>query len=193
MYNNISGVVLAGGANKRFGGIIKSNILFTGKPIISLITETLGFIFNELIIVTNTPSEFMDNSSCKIVGDIFTGTGPLGGIHAALKASSGEAIFVFAGDMPYLNSELIINQIDSFLENESDALVPRMNQNIEPLHSIYNRKVIWKLEEYLNSKQNVAVHEFLKRIDARYLNIEDSEETKKAFTNINSPSDIVFY
>jgi molybdopterin-guanine dinucleotide biosynthesis protein A len=193
MYNNISGVVLAGGANKRFGGITKSNMVLNGKTIIARITETLSEVFSELILVTNTPDEFAEYTQCRIISDVYREAGPLGGIHAALKAASGEAIFVFAGDMPYLNSKLIIQQTDLFQENESDALVPRIKQNIEPLHSVYSRKIISSLEEYLNCKHNVAVREFLRNIDVRYLKIEDSEESKKAFTNINSPSDMVFY
>jgi molybdopterin-guanine dinucleotide biosynthesis protein A len=37
--------------------------------------------------------------------------GPLGGIHSALKASTKESLFVFTGDMPLLDKEMIVRQI----------------------------------------------------------------------------------
>lgn len=52
MYNNISGVILAGGTNKRFGGITKANIVIYGETIASRISETLSEIFGDIIIVT---------------------------------------------------------------------------------------------------------------------------------------------
>ena len=81
-----------------------------GKPIISWILNAMEDLFDETLIVTNTPEEYKDYSSCRLVPDQFIKVGPLGGIHAALKAASFEMIFVFAGDMPLLNKDLIILQ-----------------------------------------------------------------------------------
>lgn len=190
MINSISGVILAGGANKRFNSTTKSNIVINGKTIISRIVDTISDIFDEIIIVTNTPEEFKEYSNYKIVGDHFLKIGPLGGIHAALKESSKEALFVFAGDMPLLDKKYIIRQIDFYNSNICDILIPRINQFIEPLHAIYNITLIEKLEEYLTSDTNYAVRDFFKFVNVLYMQLEESEETKNAFININSPSDI---
>lgn len=190
---NISGVVLAGGANKRFNGSTKAKIVIDGKTIISRIIDSLTDIFDEIIIVTNTPEEYEEFKKHKIITDVFDKKGPLGGIHAALKASSKEAIFVFAGDMPFLNKGLIIKQIEYYRNHKYDILIPMINENIEPLHGIYDLSVNITLEEYLKADHNKAVREFFKLVKVGYIQFEDSEETRKAFTNINSPSDIVFY
>jgi molybdopterin-guanine dinucleotide biosynthesis protein A len=191
MINNISGVILAGGVSRRFKGVTKSNIIINGKTIISRIVDTLSDIFDEIIIVTNTPEEFTEYCNFKIVGDQFLRAGPLGGIHAAFKASSKEALFVVAGDMPLLDKKFIISQIDYYNRNMCDVLIPRINQNIEPLHAIYNISLIKTLEEYLSGDNDYAVRKFFKMVNVRYLQLEESEETKNAFTNINSPSDIL--
>lgn len=191
IFSNISGVILTGGSNTRFDGITKANLLIDGRTIISGITEILKQIFPEIIIVTNTPEEFIEYSEYRIVGDHFIKVGPLGGIHAALKASSCNAVFVVAGDMPFLNKDLIVRQTDFFLNNNCDALVPAVNQNIEPLHAIYNIIILDKLEKYLSGDSNFAVREFFNKIDTRYLEFENSDETMIAFTNINTPSDFI--
>jgi molybdenum cofactor guanylyltransferase len=190
MINNISGIILAGGANKRFNGTTKSNIIINGETIISRIIATIRDIFDEIIIVANTPEEFKEHNNYKIVSDQFLKTGPLGGIHAALKASSKEALFVFAGDMPLLDKKFIIRQIDYYNTNKCDILVPRINKYIEPLHSIYNISIIKTLEEYLTGNNDYAVREFFKKMNVKFIQFKESEGTKNAFTNINSPSDI---
>jgi len=190
MVHSISGIILAGGANRRFNGMTKSNIIIDGKTIISRITDTIRDIFDEIIIVTNTPEEFKEYNKYKIVSDQFLKVGPIGGIHAALKASSKEALFVFAGDMPLLQNKLIIRLIDFYNSHRCDVLVPRINKNIEPLHAIYNISIKRTLEEYLKGDHDYAVRKFFKRVNVSYLQFKESEETINVFTNINSPSDI---
>jgi molybdopterin-guanine dinucleotide biosynthesis protein A len=190
MTHRISGVILAGGANTRFNNLTKSNIVINGKTIISRIIHALSGIFDEIIIVTNTPEEFKEYSIYKIVGDQFLKIGPLGGIHAALKASTKEAIFVFAGDMPLLDEKYILQQINFYKDNYCDILIPKISQRIEPLHAIYNISLIDTLESYLTGSHDFAVRDFFKTVNVTYLQLEESVETKNAFTNINSPSDI---
>ncbi len=187
---SISGVILAGGVNRRFNGITKANILINGKKIISRIIDTIEGLFEEIIIVTNTPEEFQEFSDCLIISDSYLKVGPLGGIHAALKASSSDAVFVFAGDMPMLSRELIINQIEMMKSHECDILIPRFRSDIEPLHSIYKTSIAETLDLYLRQSKNFAVREFLKKVNLYYMDIETSEEAIRAFTNINSPADI---
>jgi len=190
MESRISGVILAGGDNKRFGGRTKSKIVIDGESIISRNIDTIKDLFSEIIIVTNTPEEFRDFIQYKIVGDRYFNTGPIGGIHAAMKSSSGEAIFVFAGDMPFLNKEIILNQINEFDPAKHDILIPKIGRYIEPLHAIYSTSVLDKLEDFINDRESRSVRDFLAEMNVVYLRMKESVESKRAFTNINSPSDI---
>jgi molybdenum cofactor guanylyltransferase len=190
MTQKISAVILAGGAGSRFKGRIKPKIVIEGETIISRIISIVRDIFNEIIIVTNTPREFTAFNFCKIVQDEILNAGPLGGIHAALKSSSNEAIFVFAGDMPFLDKGIILNMIDVYDNAPCDVLIPAIEEKIEPLHSIYNTSLTGYLEAYLHSDHTNAVRDFIKLLNVRYLKFDGSRENKKAFTNINSASDI---
>jgi len=190
MANSISGVILAGGTNKRFGGITKSNVVVGGKTIISRMISTISDLFDEIIIVTNKPEEFREFIQYIIVEDQYLKAGPLGGIHAALKASSEDAIFVFAGDMPFLDKEIITNQINEFNKTEHDVLIPEVNQFIEPLHAIYRKSVLNDLERFLSEGKSRAVRDFLSEENVGYFQIPNTEKTGRAFANINSPSDL---
>jgi molybdopterin-guanine dinucleotide biosynthesis protein A len=190
MANRFSGVILAGGSNKRFGGKTKANVIIDGKTIISRIISTISDFFDEIIIVTNKPEEFSEYIQYKIVEDQFLKAGPLGGIHAALKTSSEDAIFVFAGDMPFLDKEIISDQINEFNKREHDVIIPKVDQLIEPLHAIYRKSTLNHLERFLSEGKSRAVRDFLSEVNVGYLQIPKTEKTEKAFANINSPSDL---
>jgi molybdopterin-guanine dinucleotide biosynthesis protein A len=190
MIDNISGVILAGGANSRFNGLVKANIVIGGRTIISRTSDLLREIFKETIIVTNTPEEFTECTEFKIVADEILNKGPLGGIHAALKATSGEAVFVFAGDMPFIDKEIVTLLLDTYSGQSCDILIPKSGIFIEPLHSIYSKAILQNLERFLEVPGNNAVKEFIKGVNTCFMPLENSEKTRKAFTNINYPEDL---
>jgi molybdopterin-guanine dinucleotide biosynthesis protein A len=190
MVEKISGVVLAGGTGSRFDGRMKPKIVIEGEAIISRILSTVKDIFEEIIIVTNSPEEFEDLTFCKIVRDEIQNAGPLGGIHAAMKASTGKSIFVFAGDMPFLDRHVIFRMIDAYRNSHADVLMPSVGEYIEPLHSIYNLSVTEHLDVYLKSGRSLAVRDYTGLLKVEYIQFEESETIKKAFTNINAPSDL---
>ncbi len=186
----ITGVILAGGSNSRFGGRIKAKMLIAGKPVISWILDAMEGLFDEILIVTNTPEEFKLLSNCRLVPDQFLKVGPIGGIHAALKAASSDAIFVFAGDMPLVNRDLIMRQIEYFKKNKCDVLVPLIGTEIEPLHAIYNYSITEVLEKQLMDETDYSVRKLFKQLNVKYLELEDSEATRNSFFNVNTQSDL---
>jgi molybdenum cofactor guanylyltransferase len=190
MAGKISGVILAGGAGSRFNGRLKPKIVIAGESMISRIISVVRDLFDEIIIVTNNPEEFKEFSFCRIVQDQILNAGPLGGIHAAMKTSSNDAIFVFAGDMPFLDKGIILRLIDAYDTADADAVIPEIEEYIEPLHSVYSTSLTEKLEAYLKNENSHAVRDFIKSLNVKYLQFDGSEKNRKAFTNINSSSDI---
>jgi len=89
-----------------------------------------------------------------------------------------------------LDKSLIKRQIRLYNEIRSDVFIPRINENIEPLHGIYNQSVKSTLENFLNEGTDHAVKDFFKYVNVSYMELEESDETKHAFMNINYPSDI---
>lgn len=187
MIENISAVILAGGANTRLGGWTKARIRVGGKTIISRMLETLSPLFKEIIIVTNTPEEFKEFGNLIITGDEYLNAGPLGGIHAAMKVSGKEACFVFAGDMPLINREIILRETEIYTMNKNEIVVPRSGKFIEPLHSIYRNTIIHDLEACLSANNVMSVRDFIRNRNIAYFITAEEE----AFINVNFPADII--
>lgn len=187
---SISGAILAGGTNNRFRGITKANVVIEGVTIISRIISVIEKFFPELIIVTNRPDEFQEFSQFKITKDQYLNAGPLAGIHAAMKASAEEAVFIFAGDMPFPDKRIIADQIKEFNNRNCDVLIPKIGHYIEPLHAIYRKSLLNDLERFISERRNRAVRDFLGEVNVEYLQLSYNEQNRRAFTNINSPSDL---
>ena len=188
--NNVSAAILAGGANKRFNGKTKANIQISGVRIIARTVKILHDIFDDIIIVTNTPEEFKGYSHFNLVPDEIKNVGPLGGIHAALKAAKNDAVFVFASDMPCISSDLVKKHIDFYNRRRCDAAIPRIKDFKEPLHSIYNTRIKDELYDFLGGTDKYSIENFIQDLNVRYHNLEDIEEYRKAFININTPQDL---
>ena len=83
-HNNILAVVLAGGKSERFGQD-KSQVKLKGKMLIDFILSEIIDEFDEILIVTNKPINFMKSSKIYTVKDFKEGLGPLGGILSAMR------------------------------------------------------------------------------------------------------------
>ena len=188
--HNINGVILAGGENSRFSGRTKANIVVEGKSILRSILDLVSPIFRETIIVANNLDEFREYHDFRIVRDVFKKVGPLGGLHAGLKASFSEAVFLLACDMPRLSEDIITYQIDLFFRSGCEILIPRIRQWDEPLHAIYSRGVYQRLDQFLGSTRKYDIKEFLQLAEVEYFNPEQKNFKHRVFTNINTPDDL---
>lgn len=182
------GVILAGGENRRYNGTIKAKLVVDGRPIIEGSLQIISQVFDDILIVTNTADQFSEYRSYRMVPDIFKKVGPLGGLHAALKATDRDRVFMFASDMPGLSMDIIESMIKHFEIITCEILIPRYKGMIEPLHAIYSRSILDRLEDFLRTSDKFAVRDFLKLADVEYLTIENGDDMP--FLNINKPEDM---
>ena len=182
-------MLLAGGKSRRFGGTNKSLIEVEGVTIAERSVKLFRPLFHE-IILAGWPSGSPLPSGVRPVCDNYQGVGPIAGIEAALAESVTTAVFIFGGDMPWLSEEIITRQARDFLSNPADILVPRQGGLPEPLHSIWSRTLHEQLKKYLDTGGSPAVIDFFRLVRTRFMNVERTPQTLKAFTNINSPNDL---
>lgn len=190
MPRSISAVILAGGEGKRLQNPVKAKITLGGRPLIEGILEKIDGIFKEIIIVANNPDEFSGYETCSVVTDIYKGAGPLGGIHAAMTFSDSGSFFVLAGDMPFLDRNLILRMTDCYFEKAPMMLVPRTGSMSEPLHAIYSRQVLPLIEELISANKNSSVRDLFSPDITEWFDPGTSPAIQRAFTNINTPEDL---
>jgi FdhD protein len=183
----VTGVILAGGGSSRMGSN-KALLLHHGGRIIEGIYRTLAELFEEVIVVTNTP-ELYQFLPCRKVPDIYPGKGVVAGIHAGLSQSSEDAVFVVACDMPQLQGELIRHL--TTLAEGVDVVMPLSPGGYEPLHAIYGKGCLPALEELLQTGDQRVIS-LLPRVNVREVPAEEValfDQGFDSFANINTPDD----
>lgn len=182
--------ILAGGKNTRLSGRTKAKIIIDGRPLIERTIKVLDKVFNDIVIITNNENELSDYRHIRMTGDIYHNIGPLGGLHSALINTDRKAVFLVASDMPEINADIIRYVTDSFNKLGCEVLIPDYKGYIEPLHAIYNRNILERLEDFIKTTDDYTIREFLKLVNDKYLVIESIKGRRNPFININSPEDL---
>ncbi|KRE45931.1 molybdenum cofactor guanylyltransferase [Paenibacillus sp. Soil724D2] len=142
----LTGVILAGGANRRMNGELKALLPFGGQPLIVRQVDRMKILCDEIIVVTNDPKSYLPilDRSVRIITDFHTGYGPLGGMHAGLSLAKHSSVWVVGCDMPFISykaAELLWNRKREGIE----AVVPLVSGKLVPLHGIYDRECKTKI------------------------------------------------
>ena len=101
------GVLLAGGAATRFGGLPKGLAIVDELRIADRILAALRAVTDSQLVVANDVRAVEWFPSVPIVTDRIPGLGPLAGIETALRAANGAAVIVIAWDMPFITAPLL--------------------------------------------------------------------------------------
>jgi len=193
------GFLLAGGKSSRMGAD-KAFLDFGGQTLLDRALTVMGAVCGKATIVGD-PDKFAQHGSSRhdaakygsVVADIFSGCGPLAGIHAALVHSTAELNLVLAVDMPYVSRELL-----GFLfataereDNHAIVTVPRTSKGFQPLCAVYRPDFAVIAEQALRAGKY--------KIDAAFSSvsvrvIEESELlaagfSERSFFNLNTPQD----
>src|SRR6185503_18143409 len=135
--------ILSGGASARMGRN-KALLDFRGKPLIQHQIDLLSTLFDEVIVGANDPAPYA-TFKVRVVPDLLSERCALTGIHALLRATTGERIFVVACDMPYLHPKLIGTLLA--VPPDVDVVVPESDRGLEPLHAVYWKSCLPAIED----------------------------------------------
>jgi len=185
-----SGVILAGGLSTRYGGENKAFLRVGGMRILDRLFAVYGELFDEIILVTNNPGEFLEWDAL-IVTDVFPVRSSLTGIHAGLFYARHPFAFFSACDTPFLKKELVETVLDS-LEPGIDLVIPQTAAGLEPLCAAYSQRCLKAAEEHiLQNKFKIQMAlsgKRIKKIPEDVLRQKDPE--LRSFFNVNSPEDL---
>jgi molybdopterin-guanine dinucleotide biosynthesis protein A len=131
----VSVFILAGGRSTRMG-TDKAFVMLDGCTLLARALDLARSVSDGVRIVGD-PAKFA--SFAPVVEDIFPDCGPLGGIHAALRASSQELNLVLAVDLPFVSPELLHYVIGRARESSAEVTVPRASKGWQPLCAVYRR------------------------------------------------------
>src|SRR5712671_3297675 len=180
-----SAAILTGGKASRFDGRDKSALVVDGRTILERQLSELLPVAGEILIVgTHAPRE-----GVRLVSDIVPGSGPLGGLHAALTEAAHEVVVVVACDMPYVSGPFLAHLAE--LARDADAVVPQTERGYHPLCAAYTRACLVPIAERVASRR-LTMMEALTDLNVRLVSageIEKFGRRHRLLANINTPAE----
>lgn len=196
-----SAIILAGGRGRRMGMVEKALLEFEGKTILERLLENLFRVVDEVILSARDASqkeklipviENFPDRQIRFCFDTLEDAGPLEGIRAGLLESKSEYSFVCAGDMPFVNPEVV----DLLFEKAGghDAALPRWDERMfEPLHAVYSRKMLPEIEKAFERGKHSVLAPVFQMQDVVFVEVSEIREIDpelRTFANINTVEDL---
>ncbi len=183
--------IIAGGNGRRLGGAVKPLLEVRGRTILARQREVLAKVFPRVVLVVGEDTSWVP-AGLPLVRDRVPGSGPLGGIEAALGAlpPSEEAIVCVAGDLPFLDEGLLRLLRDH--ATQAPALVPRIDGHAEPLLARYDQTCLDEARQRL-VRGLLKLQDFVQAIGPAWLDeaeLRRFDPTLRSFENVNTPDDL---
>ncbi|MGF9710498.1 molybdenum cofactor guanylyltransferase [Paenibacillus naphthalenovorans] len=149
-----SGIILAGGLNRRMGGDSKALLKYEGRTFLARQLTELGRVCSELILVTQEPERYEDElkpfaGAVRVIPDLQPGKGPLAGLQAAMTAVRNDELWVVGCDMPLVNARAAEAMSGLRKDTDSDVVIARLHERLHPLHGLYHRRCLQIVERLL--------------------------------------------
>jgi molybdenum cofactor guanylyltransferase len=133
---DVTAYLLAGGKSTRMGAD-KAFVMLDGCTLLARALAVARSVTSEVRIVGDA---FKFASFAPVVEDVFPECGPLGGIHAALRASQTELNVILAVDLPFVSSALLQYLIKRARESLSATVtVAQAGGRWQPLCAVYRQ------------------------------------------------------
>ncbi|MDF2506033.1 molybdenum cofactor guanylyltransferase [Clostridium sp.] len=195
MENFKTAVILAGGKSSRMG-FDKQFLKIDEKRLMDTLISELKTEFQDIIIVTNKPSEYeFINTNYRIVSDEIRQKGPLSGIHIGLKESKSKYVYFIACDMPKINLDYIRYMKSELLRTNADACVTEHNHRIEPFNAFYSSEILPKIGGLI-LKGRLSMLALIDNINTHFIQESNAKKYNNNFNmffNLNTPKDLSEY
>ena len=181
---NLGFLLMSGGRSSRMG---------TAKALLRIGAETLlehtarqGAAFGTRILSVNDPAIPTPEGFFR-VADVYTGCGPMGGLHAALSACSCDALVVAPCDAPAYTAAAAAYLAGEY-EAGLDAVIPEDSAGrAHPLMGVYAKSCLPTLTEHLEAGR-FKLMMMLDELNVKRVRLPDSIPAS-VFDNLNTQED----
>jgi molybdenum cofactor guanylyltransferase len=187
----VAAFILAGGKSTRMGAD-KAFLMLDGCTLLERALEIARSITLGVRIVGDSAKFAPFAPVIPVIEDVFRDCGPLGGIHAALRASQSELNLILAVDLPFLSPALLQYLLTRASKSGATVTVAKSETGWQPLCAVYRREFADVAEK--------ALREGRYKIDALFApsqtqaipeeDLEAQGFSPKMFRNLNTQQEL---
>jgi molybdopterin-guanine dinucleotide biosynthesis protein A len=173
------GVVLVGGTSRRMGRD-KASIKFNGSTLLIRASTVLSEVFTSVVISGGDTAP----SGIRIIPDLVSGLGPLGGLDTAYRTAAGRDVFLLAVDMPFVD-EQTVRDIVEVPTGAMSVRVPVAAGRRQPLCAVYGSGLGPVVRDRIEGKDR-SMESLFDAVDVN----EITGLSDELFTNVNTQADL---
>ncbi|UUZ83494.1 NTP transferase domain-containing protein [Paenibacillus sp. P26] len=130
----LTGVILAGGQNRRMNGRSKAPLTIGGQTFLSRQLSEMSRVCSELLLIAPDRTPFERElepygERVRIEADLHPGLGPLAGLETAMTMALGEVLWVVGCDMPFLSADAAVALEELRRQERTELAVPRLGRS----------------------------------------------------------------
>lgn len=187
------GLILAGGAGRRLGGVDKALLPLGGRPLLAHVVQRLAPQCADLILSANGDAARFARFGLAVVADAApTGRGPLAGIQAGLawlaaRRPDLDRLASVPVDCPFLPHDLVARLDAGLAATGAPAAIAHAGGRLHPTVGLWTPRVAPALEAAL-ARGAFAVAAFVRAEGGIVVDMPDGDGA--AFLNVNRPDDL---
>jgi molybdenum cofactor guanylyltransferase len=183
------GVLLAGGMGRRMGGNKPHRMLY-GQRLIDRALELLSQVCPSYVVVTGDPDD-LPGLDCPVLGDIWPGLGPLGGLVTAFIKTKAQWIQAFPVDAPLVNPEML--RVLHRRAQGQTAVVIRAPKGLEPLLALYGPECLRQAQRFLEQgeRRPWRLLSSCGALEVPWDEVRHLDPEEHTFLNINRDEDLL--
>jgi molybdopterin-guanine dinucleotide biosynthesis protein A len=184
---DLAAFILAGGKSTRMGAD-KAFVVLEGRTLLARALDVARAVTADVRIVGDV-AKFA--AFAPVVEDVFRACGPLGGIHAALRASGAELNLMLAVDVPFASAGLLEFLIARARGSTAVVTVARVG-GWQPLCAVYRREFAEVAERALREGRYRidALFETVPTVVISEADVVAAGFSEREFRNLNTREDI---
>ena len=187
-YDDVTGIVLAGGAGRRMGAP-KPLLRLGDKTLVEHVVAAVEPLVSGVIVVTNN-AEAMAFLGLPTVGDAEPGRGPLMGLYSGLLACPTPYALAIACDAPFLSPALL----DALIARRqpSAMTLPETEHGPQPMPGVYPTTIASEIASLLEGGR-AAMRDLVAAGPVELLSAEDVKALDpegRSFKDLDTPEDL---
>jgi molybdopterin-guanine dinucleotide biosynthesis protein A len=190
---DVTAYILAGGKSTRMGAdkafVMLGGGDLGGRTLLARALEIARSVTPEVHIVGNS-AKFA--AFVPVVEDVYRECGPLGGIHAALRASQTELNVMLAVDLPFVAPALLQYLIKRARQSDTTVTVAKTGGRWQPLCAVYRREFADAAEQALRAGR-YKIDSLFDPVRTQLIREEELKAagfSSKMFRNLNTREDL---
>ena len=191
------GLLYAGGAGRRLGGVDKGAIMVGGERLADIAIKKLNQISNKTVVTAPEPPNWLHQNEClafsaDLMDDAGDPIGPAGGLLSGLiwaraYNASSSIVATMPLDAPFTPLSLYSDLADAL--GDADVAWPRFNGRAQPVLALWKVQCIAHIERMIYDENRRSLSELSEGLHVKCI---DLEIPKPATLNINTPEDLEY-